>query len=61
VRDAAGDLLDEAAASAVRDRIDSVAAALADAPKTARWKARSVLGRRSPWYELPEEVDGARR
>ena len=26
-----------------------------------RWKARSLLGRRSPWYELPEEVDGARR
>ena len=61
VRDATGDLLDEAAAAAVRDRIDAVAVALAAAPKTARWKARSLLGRRAPWYELPEEVDGARR
>jgi len=61
VRDAAADLLDEAAASTVRGRIDAVASALAAARKTARWKARSLLGRRSPWYELPEEVDGARR
>ena len=56
VRDAAGDLLDQADAAAVLGRIDSVTAALAAAPKTARWKARSVLGRRAPWYELPEEV-----
>jgi hypothetical protein len=61
VGDAVPDLLDQAAAATVRARIESVAAALEAAPKTARWKARSLLGRRAPWYELPEEVDGARR
>ena len=55
------DLLDEAAAATVLARIDSVAAALDAAPKTARWKARALVGRHAPWYELPEEVDGARR
>lgn len=61
VGDAVPDLLDEAAAATVRARIDSVAAALDAAPKTARWKARALVGRHAPWYELPEEVDGARR
>lgn len=59
VRDAVPGLLDAAAASTVCERIDSVAAALEAAPKTTRWKARALLGRRAPWYELPEEVAGA--
>jgi Uncharacterised nucleotidyltransferase len=63
VRDAAGDLLDETAAAITGDRIASVAAALRGAQKTTRWKARAMVGRRAPWYELPEEVagTGARR
>jgi hypothetical protein len=28
------------------------------AGKSLRWKTRARLGRRSPWYELPEEVAG---
>jgi len=56
-------LLDEAAAPVVGERIEAVAAALGGAPKTARWRARALVGRRVPWYELPEEVagTGARR
>jgi hypothetical protein len=63
VRDAAPGLLDEAAAPVAADRIASVAAALEKAPKTTRWRARAMVGRRAPWYELPEEVagTGARR
>ncbi len=56
-RDAPG-LLDDAAAAVVGERIGAVAAALDGAHKTARWKARAMIGRRSPWYELPEEVAG---
>ncbi len=58
VRNAAPDLVDEAWAGTVRERAESVAAALRGAPKTARWRARAMVGRRAPWYELPEEVAG---
>jgi hypothetical protein len=63
VRDALADLLDDAAAAIADGRIASVAAALEGAHKTARWKARAMVGRHAPWYELPEEVagTGARR
>jgi hypothetical protein len=27
------------------------------APKSLRWKARSRIGERTPWYDLPEEVE----
>jgi len=33
--------------------------ALAQAPKSVRWRARARIGRHVPWYELPEEVGGA--
>ena len=50
-------------APVVAARIESLAAALRGAPKTTRWKARAMVGRRASWYELPEEVagTGARR
>jgi len=40
----------------VRQRIAVLLDAMANAPKAARWRARAALGRRVPWYELPEEV-----
>jgi hypothetical protein len=62
VRAAAPELLDDGQADLVVARIDAVRAALDEAPKSLRWKARSVVGRKTPWYELPEEVDrGAAR
>ena len=37
------------------ERIAAVRAAIDGAPKSLRWRARARLGRRMPWYELPEE------
>jgi hypothetical protein len=59
VRAAAADLLDPEEASIVETRADAIDESLRAAPKSMRWKARSVVGRKSPWYELPEEVGGA--
>ena len=36
-------------------RLDAIGAAMDDAPKSLRWRARARVGRRVPWYELPEE------
>jgi hypothetical protein len=58
-RAAAADLLDPEEASIVEARADAIDESLRAAPKSLRWKARSVVGRKSPWYELPEEVGGA--
>ena len=59
VASAARDLLDEASAELVTSRAQAILATLAEAPKSTRWKARALAGRRMPWYELPEEVAGS--
>jgi hypothetical protein len=59
VRTAASELLEPDDAGLVETRVDEIDAALKAAPKSMRWKARSVVGRKTPWYELPEEVGGA--
>lgn len=48
--DVAGPLADVAA-----QRLDAIAASIDLAPKSLRWRARARVGRRMPWYELPEE------
>jgi len=58
-RAAASDLLEAEDAEVVETRADEIDASLRTAPKSMRWKARSVVGRKTPWYELPEEVGGA--
>ena len=55
---AAPDLLEPAAAGVVGARIATVLTALAGSRKSTRWKARAMVGRKVPWYELPEEVAG---
>jgi hypothetical protein len=40
-------------------RIDALLHAMQATRKGMRWKARSTLGRRAPWYELPEEITPA--
>jgi hypothetical protein len=50
-------LLDPAEAAAIAQRIDVIAKALADAPKTRKWKLRAKVGERKRWYDEPEEVD----
>lgn len=40
------------------DRIDEIRSVVEAAPRSLGWRARAVVGRRMPWYELPEEVKG---
>jgi hypothetical protein len=42
-------------AAVVRQRIAEIRDVLEAAPKSLRWRARARIGRRMPWYELPEE------
>jgi hypothetical protein len=39
----------------LRSRIGAIRDAIAAAPKSVRWRARARVGRRMPWYEIPEE------
>lgn len=58
LREGLGDQpLDEHERAAVAGRIDALAAAMDDAPKSRRWRLRARVGERKRWYELPEEVD----
>jgi hypothetical protein len=54
----AGELLPAPDAERVTSRIGTITTVLAECPKPLRWKARAKLGRRMPWYELPEEIGG---
>lgn len=47
--------IDPARRDVLRDRILEIRASMVAAPKSLRWKARARIGRRMPWYELPEE------
>ncbi len=38
------------------DRLEQLTRSLQDFPKTARWKMRSIVGKRMIWYEEVEEV-----
>jgi Uncharacterised nucleotidyltransferase len=44
-------------ASLVAGRIEQITTTLATAPKSLKWRARAKVGRRVPWYDLPEEPD----
>lgn len=50
--------LPQEAAGQVAGRVATIQQALVDAPKTLSWRARAAIGRRVPWYELPEEIGG---
>ena len=60
VERAAADMLAAPDADVVSTRAARIAEVVEQAPKTIRWKARARVGRRVPWYELPEEVAGER-
>ncbi|MGO8959054.1 MAG: hypothetical protein ACLQFR_17050 [Streptosporangiaceae bacterium] len=49
--------LDDAVARTVSERLAQVREVMATAPKSLKWRARARIGRRLPWYDLPEEVD----
>jgi hypothetical protein len=48
--------LPEPAKRILGERLAVLQQSLASAPKSLRWKMRSKIGERLPWYELPEEV-----
>ena len=48
--------LEGEAAHLVRDRLNKLQHAIEEAPKSLKWKLRSQIGRRVPWYDEPEEV-----
>ncbi len=39
------------------ERVTALAGAMADAPKSLRWKMRARVGERLAWYELPDEPE----
>jgi hypothetical protein len=49
------DALDSKHGARLRLRIAEIRSAMAAAPKSLRWRTRARIGRRMPWYELPEE------
>jgi hypothetical protein len=49
--------LEADAQQTVRERLAALQELLAAAPKSLKWRARAKVGRRVPWYDLPEEVD----
>jgi hypothetical protein len=53
---AAPGILPPEALAPIGERIESIGRALTDSKKSLSWKARARVGRRIPWYELPEEV-----
>jgi hypothetical protein len=52
--------LEEESRNVIARRIQVLAAALDEAPKTRRWRMRAKVGERKRWYEEPEEVDRER-
>jgi hypothetical protein len=51
-----GKYLQGDAARLVHERINKLHSAMEVATKSLRWKLRSQIGRRVPWYDEPEEV-----
>ncbi len=49
--------LDHATVLAIEERLAAVHETMSTAPKSLKWRARARIGRRVPWYDLPEEVD----
>jgi hypothetical protein len=48
--------LSEADTQTVATRLAEISETLTAAPKSLKWRARAKIGRRVPWYDLPEEV-----
>jgi hypothetical protein len=54
--DAASDEILSADSPRARARIAELLDVLESSKKSRRWKMRSAVGRRTPWYALPEEI-----
>lgn len=57
VRELAGQILNDGAHVAhVHRKVGRILRAVEDAPKSLSWRMRNRIGRRLPWYDMPEEV-----
>lgn len=56
IASAATEILAPEEATIIVQRVDMVKQAVSKAPKSVGWRLRAAVGRRMPWYELPEEV-----
>ncbi|WP_181870995.1 nucleotidyltransferase family protein [Sphaerisporangium album] len=54
----AAELLAPAEAEIVAGRARRIGEVLETAPKSLKWRARGTVGRRIPWYDLPDEIGG---
>ncbi|MFG1705324.1 nucleotidyltransferase family protein [Nonomuraea sp. M3C6] len=54
----AAELLAPAESEVVTGRARLIGELLAAAPKSLRWRVRDRVGRRMPWYDLPDEIGG---
>jgi hypothetical protein len=50
--------LGDAGKQRIRDGVQALRERIEGEPKTFTWRARSAIGERKRWYDLPEEVEG---
>lgn len=50
--------LESAASKEVKETISKLQSEIEAAPKSGKWRARALVGRRKSWFETPEEVKG---
>lgn len=53
---APGVLIDQGDVVRAQQQIDRLLGVIESAPKSLSWRVRNRIGRRIPWYDLPEEV-----
>jgi len=60
VQAVSGITLNEIESNEVKSIISKMIEIIETEPKSTKWKARALVGRKKIWYEIPEEVNGAR-
>jgi hypothetical protein len=55
--DRAAELCGPVLGAALQRHVQELLQVLSAAPKTLGWRARALIGERTPWYELPEEPE----
>jgi hypothetical protein len=54
-RQLANEFLAAETSGVVQERVERLTQAMDQAPKSLKWRLRARIGRKIPWYELPEE------
>lgn len=56
VTDKLTDRLTHAQQETIRAKVQRIEKAMEEKPKSIKWKVRNAVGRKVPWYQLPEEA-----